>query len=409
MNTLPMTRFPRRVFSPDETPSTGAESAVNEPATQPGLTGIDVPNSKADRPAIDASSNTERDRDTLVTLLALSTLKGIGHRSVGHIVTSLARPSDLWGMDDASLRESLEGLHARQQQILVTAIRADVIALMEAGEREYERLQERGVSILIGDAIPERLRALEDPPRMLFVEGNPEVLKMSPAVAIVGTRTPSDKGLEMTQLVARILGAYPIAVVSGLADGIDAEAHAATLKENLPNVAFLGHGLDITFPASTADLRKRIVHRGGAVVTEYLPRQVYQKSYFVERNRLQAGLADLVIPVEAKEKSGTAHTVRFAESTDRPLAGITWSGANGISDVIRRRGFPVFNLEERDGRMMLDHWVRSLFPDEEAAISSLGRVKRLLRSELELRKIRSGDLDDFQQWLVDLKREPRIQ
>ena len=98
--------------------------------------------------------------------------------------------------------------------------------------------------------------------------------------------------------------------------------HRTSVSEGVRNLAFLGHGINIVFPQETAQTRDRILKAGGAVATEYLPNEHYQKRYFVERNRLQAGLADFVIPVEAHPTGGTAHTVRFARQLGKPVIGI---------------------------------------------------------------------------------------
>ncbi|MER5537755.1 DNA-processing protein DprA [Streptomyces mirabilis] len=126
------------------------------------------------------------------------------------------------------------------------------------------------------------------------------------------------------EAAVRTMAAYPITLVSGLANGIDAAAHQAALRDGVRNVAFLGHGIAIVFPAETADVRVRIIRTGRAVATEYLSEEHFRKAQFVQRNRLQAALADIVVAAEDERGDGTAHTVRFASAYRRPVIGFTW-------------------------------------------------------------------------------------
>jgi DNA protecting protein DprA len=108
-------------------------------------------------------------------------------------------------------------------------------------------------------------------------------------------------------------------VVSGLALGIDAAAHAASIGHGGPTWAVLAHGLHTVSPSSNRELAKQIVERGGALVSEYAPGQHAQRHYFVERDRIQAGLADAVLVIESGIDGGSMHTVRFARDAGLPV------------------------------------------------------------------------------------------
>jgi len=190
----------------------------------------------------------------------------------------------------------------------------------------------------------------------LFVEGDPAALNSPPLVAIVGTREASKEGIDTARHLAWLVLEAGLGIVSGLAEGIDREAHDVAARHGARQVAVLGTGIEVMFPASHAELRRRIVESGGVVVTEYLPRERYGKANFVQRNRIQAALASAVCPVEAKVQSGTAHTIRFARAYERPLFGARRGQPNPANDVLAElaaAGSPVFDLALGQGRQEL--------------------------------------------------------
>lgn len=168
------------------------------------------------------------------------------------------------------------------------------------------------------DAYPERLKHIVDPPMWLFVQGELANLHKQ-SVAIVGSRKSSDDGHWLTTLIVAGMANTGLVSVSGLADGIDQRAHLESIRFKVPTVAVLGTGIDSDYPKGSEIVREQILTGGGTIVTEYLIGQSYSGHNFVQRNRIQAGLATCVIPVEWKIKSGTAHTVNFAKDFNRYL------------------------------------------------------------------------------------------
>lgn len=190
----------------------------------------------------------------------------------------------------------------------------------DAGRKRLQQLREKGVELLLPDEprFPAQLREIPDPPPWLFVRGSITALEER-GLAIVGTRTPSRDGLFLAEYVGACLHGLQTTTISGLAEGIDQAIHRASLRFGVPTVAVLGTGILKTFPKGAEDLANQIVDEGGALVSEYLPTDTYSRATFVRRNRLQSGLARLVLPVEWRTKSGTAHTVRFAAKQHREL------------------------------------------------------------------------------------------
>jgi DNA processing protein len=160
---------------------------------------------------------------------------------------------------------------------------------------------------------PQRLVGIPDPPSQIWVRGAPAHLPVpgQPSVAVVGSRAATREGLDAARRIANGLARAGVVVVSGLARGIDAAAHQATLDADGCTIAVLGSGLQRLYPPEHEALADRILARG-AVVSEYAPDTPPLAGHFPRRNRLVAGLADAVVVVEAPEKSGALITAGAA-------------------------------------------------------------------------------------------------
>jgi DNA processing protein len=198
--------------------------------------------------------------------------------------------------------------------------------------------------------IPNRLAAVASPPKQLFVEGNLSELLDKPCIAIVGSRKVSPYGREVTKRLARELAEQGIVIVSGLAFGVDAIAHEATLEAGGQAIAVLPSPLDNIYPASHHGLARRILERSGALVTEYPSGTKSFKGNFVARNRIIAGLADAVLITEAALKSGSLHTARFALNAGRDVlavpGNITSPTSEGTNNLIRSGAVPVTEVSD---------------------------------------------------------------
>jgi DNA processing protein len=160
----------------------------------------------------------------------------------------------------------------------------------------------------------EYLKILSDivkPPKTLHYIGKIPNHRLI-TVAIVGTRRPSVYGKEVTHRLSSDLAKRGVVIVSGLALGVDAIAHAAALEVGGTTLAVLGNGLPKIQPTSNRGLAERIVQQGGAIFSEYDDNEEARPHYFLERNRLVAGLADAIIITEAATRSGTLNTASHA-------------------------------------------------------------------------------------------------
>ena len=238
--------------------------------------------------------------------------------------------------------------------------------------RVYETsLAERGFRFVRRSQLPQLLRAIHDPPPGLFVRGDADLdLLERPAVAVVGARQCSGYGASVARSVAREAAAAGLLVVSGLARGIDAEAHRGALDANAPTVAVLGCGIDRDYPAAHAELARRIA-ANGLIVSEYAPGVEPAPWRFPARNRIVAGLCAATVVVEARERSGALITADFALEEGREvftvpgeISSALSAGTNGLlklgatpltsaADVLASYGLDVEAPREREGLLDL--------------------------------------------------------
>lgn len=188
---------------------------------------------------------------------------------------------------------------------------------------------------------PAVFRQLTDPPKEFFVRGNIDLIQSSdrPVVGIVGTRRADSSARRLARETAQLLAQTGCTVISGLAFGVDAEAHQGTLQGNGKTVAVLGNGLDesVMSPTQHRALAKKIVEQGGALLSEYPPTYPAGKYTYPARNRLIAALCTHLVVIQAPVGSGALITVDHALSLGRSIAtfpGPTlnpgWLGSNKL-------------------------------------------------------------------------------
>lgn len=178
---------------------------------------------------------------------------------------------------------------------------------------------------------PPLLRAIHDPPPGLFLRGSgePETLARS-AVAIVGARACSGYGASIARSLGRELAAAGLVVVSGLARGIDAEAHRGALEAEGITIAVLGCGIDRDYPAAHAELARRVA-ASGLIVAEYAPGVEPAPWRFPARNRIVAGLCAATVVVEARERSGALITADLALEEGREVFAVPGEITSALS------------------------------------------------------------------------------
>lgn len=198
---------------------------------------------------------------------------------------------------------------------------------------EVRRLDALGFRFLPRSApeFPPLLRAIHDPPPGLFLRGvaGPELLGR-PSVAIVGARACSAYGRQVARSLGRELAAAGLVVVSGLARGVDAEAHRGALEAGGATAAVLGCGIDRDYPAAHRELARQIAE-AGVVLSEYAPGVEPAPWRFPARNRIVAGLCSATVVVEARERSGALITADFALEEGREVFGVPGEITSALS------------------------------------------------------------------------------
>ena len=198
--------------------------------------------------------------------------------------------------------------------------------LYEEDPDEFDRLIEKANSILdkqeaIGiktisiqdEDYPERLKKIgNEAPVLIHLLGNADLLKREKAVAIIGARSADREGNAKAYELGKKYAEEGNVIVSGLALGCDKAGHEGCLEANGETIAIVGSGLDIIHPKENTDLQKRILERGGLIMSEQLLKTKASPSTLVARNRLQAALSDSVILAQCPAQSGSMHTMRFA-------------------------------------------------------------------------------------------------
>lgn len=186
---------------------------------------------------------------------------------------------------------------------------------------------------------PEIFMQLTRPPSMIYAQGNLTLLQSKHILGIVGTRRATGYGREVTIDLSRKLAANGAVILSGLAHGIDSIAHQAALDAGGSTIAVLPSGLSNIYPASHTGLAHQILRRNGLLLSEYEPSMWPAKYHFVERNRLIAALSNVVLITEAAYKSGTFHTVKFAQKLNKTIAVVPGNINNPMSKGVNKLFF----------------------------------------------------------------------
>jgi len=244
--------------------------------------------------------------------LTLKNVPGIGNLLFKRMLDRLGTPEAV--LDAAPEKiAAIEGVSAR--------LAAAIGRYRLPGERRqcYQSAIDSGIAIVLqtDPNYPNLLQQLPDPPPLIWVYG--QLQAQLPAIALVGTRRPTRYGIETTHRLARELVSHNLAIISGLARGIDTAAHCAALRAGGKTVAVLGSGLQCIYPPENRGLADQIVSGGGAVISEFDPDSGPEAHHFPVRNRIISGMSLGVVVVEAARRSGSLITARLAAEQNREV------------------------------------------------------------------------------------------
>jgi len=293
-------------------------------------------------------------------LMTLMKLRGIGRRNALRIIET--------PLNEEDPEHYREALMARADRARVS--KAELAEAWEKTQLELQKGSTAGIRALSFHDLdyPARLRAIPDPPAVLFVKGNEQALRLPKCVAIVGTREPTNYGETVARRSGKVAVEGGFAVVSGLAHGCDTFAHEGCLDGNGVGIAVMAHGLDKVYPAASRELASRLLEQGGCLVSEYPIGMVPARTAFADRDRIQSGLSDGVLVIETDVKGGTMNTVRSSRAQDRPVACVDHPAKYLAED--KTRG---------NQKMISDGWATPIL-DGKALVEFLARLSE--RSKL---------------------------
>lgn len=188
------------------------------------------------------------------------------------------------------------------------------------------------------------LKNIENPPETLYAMGNISLLN-KPAIAIVGTRKPTNDGKKSANKIANFYAKKGYVIVSGLAFGVDTIAMTNAVSINAPVIGVLPSPVDNVMPKKNRPLAEKIIKKGGLLISEYFEGDRVFKSQYVERNRIISGIAYQTIIVETSADGGTMHTVKFAKSQKRPIvvADLPVEG----NQMLKKEGYPIIPIKDK--------------------------------------------------------------
>jgi DNA processing protein len=277
-----------------------------------------------------------------VAYVALALVPGIGRARMDALLRTFPSATAVLAASQAEL-EQVPGL----SRAAATAIRA---TRLDEATRLLTRTAELGGTLLTpeGEHFPPALREIPEAPTLLFAIGRLELARQ-PAIAIVGSRTHTRYGADVCRYLAGGAAQAGLAVVSGMARGIDALAHAAALDAGGASIGVLGNGLGVVYPSANRALYERM-QRAGLLLTEFPPGERPNAGSFPRRNRLISGLAHVTLVVEAREKSGALITVDCALAQGREVltvpGPITSPCSVGCNRLIQSGAKPVLGLRD---------------------------------------------------------------
>lgn len=356
--------------------------------------------------------------------IAVSLLPGMGPVTLGRLFQQNCKPSDLFSRSPplgvtlrSDTRAALACLETRRR------LRLKACELYDWAESE-------AITILTLDAddYPPLLASIYDPPPLLWVKGDASVLTQ-PQIAMVGSRHASRGGLRSAYDFSSYLSRCGLVVTSGLALGIDSEAHRGAVEQKLPTIAVMGTSIEHVYPRRNRGLAEQIVAQGGCLISELPPGSPPLAAHFPRRNRIISGLSVGTLVVEAALKSGSLITAREALEQGREVFAIPGAIANPLSrgchaliregavlvenarHIIEQLGALLGSLlppeeRERDGLISSDSASQGLVASDTLP-SSQAKLLQQIPYELidmdQLSALAGGDFSQLQQGLMQLQ------
>lgn len=325
----------------------------------------------------------------LKPLLGLAALvDDVGAKNLHRLITATGGAEAAWAADRAALGRAGVSQRAAERFLEIRAL-VDVNTIAATIERENITV------IPWGDPqYPSLLTQIPDPPIVLFVRGDTTLLSTR-AIAVVGTRTATVAGRSAAEVLVAPLARAGLTITSGLAYGIDAAAHAATIRASGRTIAVLGTGIDDAsiYPPGNRQLARTIIESGGCLVTEFVPGTPGLPLHFPARNRIIAGLTVGTLVIEAPEASGALITARFALDFGREVFAVPGAITNpmsaGANALLKSGATPVTSASDIIDALHLEELLPPIPKRRVTATGLPGRILETLGHEpLHLEELR---------------------
>jgi DNA protecting protein DprA len=250
--------------------------------------------------------------DQLLYQIAITLVRGLGYVNGKRLVAYCGGPEAVFKESKKSL-EKISGIRAMSVEDIYSS------EIMVRAEKEVEYIINNNICPLfyLDPNYPKRLQQCADSPLMLYYKGNVS-LNAKRVLAIVGTRNITEYGRMNCESLVESLVDDDVLIISGLAYGVDTVAHRSSLKNNIPTVGVLGHGLQQIYPAVNKKMAQEMQGNGG-ILTEFMSGELPDREHFPQRNRIIAGMADAVVVIESALKGGSLITADLANSYNRDV------------------------------------------------------------------------------------------
>lgn len=300
--------------------------------------------------------------------LALKLVPGLGTRTANKLLERFRTPQAVFRASRTELESA--GVAGAVAQSIASGSTFD-----DAATQQERMLAEGAAAITLGDSrYPALLRAIFDPPILLFARGNVELLN-STAMAMVGTRKPSAYGLTVAERLASDLAHAGLTIVSGMARGIDTAAHRGALSMGGSTIAVFGSGVDVIYPAENRKLAAEIADKG-LIVSEFPMGTTAFPQNFPIRNRIVSGLSLGVVIVEGAQYSGSAITAKLASEQGREVFAVPGNITSKLSWAP--------NLMIKQGARLVQDWkdvMAEIPPESRRHLIEVGRDRAAQESD----------------------------
>jgi DNA processing protein len=299
-----------------------------------------------------------------LALLALHFIPGIGDYTLRQLISYSGSAENVFKTPKGKLLK-IPGIGA------VTADSIRNGKSFRQAEKEIKKAEQEDVELLFftDKKYPSRLKSIADAPSLLYVKGKVD-LENSKTVGIVGTRKATDYGKNCVEELIEGLKSHHALIVSGLAYGIDIQAHKQAVKHGLPTVGIMGSGIDVIYPASHKETAKKMLSNGG-LITENSFGTNPDAHNFPARNRIIAGLSDALVVVEAAEKGGALITAEISNSYNKDVfafpGNIGQSYSEGCNNLIKaHKAYLITSVKDLEYLM---NWDVNSKPEKKQAFS----------------------------------------